>query len=249
MTLRIRFYQELNDFLAPEYYKTEFSVTSERNASVKDLIESLGVPHTEVELIIVNGESVDFAYRVRQGDRISVYPMFESFDIGPLLRVRNKPLRVVRFVVDCHLGKLARYLRLLGFDSLYRNDYRDAEIAEIAWRQQRIVLTRDRKLLCRKIITHGYFVRAVQPRLQVREVLKRFDLYRAIHPFSRCVRCNGLLVDVAKEQITEQLEPLTRKYYDEFKQCVDCGHVYWQGGHHKRTLMLLQALITPEGTE
>jgi len=120
----IRFYEELNDFLPLERRKVDFSHEFQRRASIKDLIEALGVPHTEVDLILVNGASVDFSYIVRDGDRISVYPMFEAFDIQTVSRVRPQPLRVIRFVLDVHLGKLARYLRLLGFDTLYRNDYK-----------------------------------------------------------------------------------------------------------------------------
>ena len=212
------------------------------------MIESLGVPHTEVELILVNGQSVDFSYVVRNDDRISVYPVFESLDIGSLLRLRDKPLRTPRFVLDSNLGRLARYLRLLGFDCLYRNDYSDAEVAEIASRQQRIVLTRDRTLLRRKIITHGYFVRAVLPREQVKEVLKRFDLYRAIVPFSRCIRCNGPLSEVDKDQIVERLEPLTQKHYHDFKMCGSCGQIYWQGSHQHRARLLLTEFTGPDVT-
>ncbi|WP_305906620.1 Mut7-C RNAse domain-containing protein [Methylomarinum sp. Ch1-1] len=245
-TLHLRFYEELNDFLRPEQRKTEFLHTLNRNASVKDVIESLGVPHTEVELILVNGVSVDFSYAVQDNDRISIYPQFESLDISPLLRLRDKPLRQPRFVVDSNLGRLARYLRLLGFDCLYRNDYRDVEVAEIANRQRRIVLTRDRLLLRRKIITHGYFVRASLPREQVKVILRRFDLYRAVKPFSRCMRCNSVLVDVNKKQVLERLEPLTREHYRDFKRCDRCGQVYWRGSHYDRAQLLLKELIESE---
>lgn len=245
-TLYLRFYEELNDFLPPERCKTEFLHSIARNASIKDVIESLGVPHTEVELILVNGVSVDFSYRVRNNDRISVYPVFESLDISPLLCLREQPLRTSRFVLDSNLGRLSRYLRLLGFDSLYRNDFNDAEVAEIASRQHRIVLTRDRMLLRRKIISHGYFVRSVLPRQQVKEVLRRFDLFRAIAPFSRCIRCNGALADVAKEEISERLEPLTQEHYDVFKMCTGCGRIYWQGSHQNNAQRLLEELTAPE---
>src|SRR3989338_9144205 len=110
-----RFYEELNDFLPPERRKTTFTREFRNRASVKDMIEALGVPHTEVDLILVNGASVDFSYLVQDGDRISVYPMFESFDIRPLVHLRPRPLREPKFVLDTHLGKLAVYLRLLGF--------------------------------------------------------------------------------------------------------------------------------------
>ena len=241
-TLYLRFYEELNDFLPPARRKVEFSHQIDRNASVKDVIESLGVPHTEVELIVVNGKSVDFSYGVQDNDHISVYPMFESMDISPILRLRDKPLRTTHFVVDSNLGRLARYLRLLGFDCLYRNDYTDNEVAEIASHQHRIVLTRDRTLLRQKIITHGYFVREVRPREQVKEVLQRFDLYRMVTPFSRCTRCNGVVSVVDKDQIVERLQPLTRKHYEDFKMCDSCSQIYWLGSHHMKAMLLLADL-------
>ena len=245
-TLCLRFYEELNDFLPPERRKVQFHYSLERKASIKDVIESLGVPHTEVELILVNGRSVDFSYGVQHNDHISVYPVFESIDISPLLKVRNKPLRDCRFVLDCNLGRLARYLRLLGFDCLYRNDFADAEIADIGSRQHRIVLTRDRRLLHRKIITHGYFVRSDQPRRQVKEVLQRFDLHRLVAPFTRCSRCNGLVSVVPKDQIEERLEPLTRIHYDDFRMCDNCGQIYWQGSHQNNARELIQEFIEPD---
>lgn len=240
--VQLRFYEELNDFLTPALRKVSFSHAFERRASVKDMIESFGVPHTEVDIILVNGQSVDFSYIVQDGDHISIYPVFESLDISPLLRLRPAPLRSPVFVLDSNLGRLARYLRLLGFDCLYQNDYDDEAVATIADRQQRIVLTRDRALLQRKIITRGYFVRQVQPRLQVKEVLARFDLYRLIKPFKRCIRCNGDLQAVDKQAIEGRLEPKTRQYIDSFRICTACGQIYWQGSHHARSLRLIEAL-------
>lgn len=232
--VELRFYEELNDFLPPERRKVAFAHDLTRRTSVKDLIESFGVPHTEVEVILVNGESVDFSYIVRPGDRISVYPMFESLDVGPLIRLREKPLRDPRFVVDANLGALARYLRLLGFDAVYRNSFTDRQVAEIARRERRIVLTRDRALLQHKVITHGYFVRADKPWEQVREVVGRLQLHGALRPFTRCLRCNGELEDVDKEAVLDQLEPKTRRYYQRFRRCKACGQAYWRGSHFKR---------------
>ena len=239
-TAWFRFYEELNDFLPVARRKTRFAHTFSRRASIKDMIESLGVPHTEVELLLVNGHSVDFSHIVADGDTISVYPVFESLDIRPLLRLRADPLRKTAFVLDTHLGRLARYLRLLGFDALYRNDYSDDELATISAQQQRILLTRDRKLLHRSIITHGYFVRETAPLLQTGEILRRFDLYADIRALSRCIRCNGMLTEVAKEQVAHRLEPKTRRYYDEFRICRDCGQIYWRGSHFRK----MTALIT-----
>ena len=245
-TAQLRFYEELNDFLAPALRKVAFTHTFERRTSVKDMIESFGVPHTEIDIILVNGRSVDFAYIVQDGDRISVYPVFESLDVSPLMRLRPAPLRTPAFILDTNLGRLARYLRLLGFDCLYENDYDDDTVADIAQRESRIVLTRDRALLQRKIITRGFFVRAVEPRMQVREILARLDLYRQVQPYSRCTRCNGMLQRVDKQTVDDRLEPKTRKYYDSFMRCSRCGQVYWQGSPHARAQRLIEALTRRE---
>jgi uncharacterized protein with PIN domain len=230
-TAEFRFYEELNDFLLPEQRKQTLSYRFSGHPGIKDPIEVLGVPHTEVELILVNGQSVGFDYPLRHGDRVAVYPVFESLDISPLLKLREKPLRNPRFVLDINLGKLAKHLRLLGFDSLYRNDWRDAEVADVAANERRIVLTRDRRLLYAKRITHGHWVRAVQPERQVEEVLRRFDLYRLIRPFARCLVCNGELAPIDKTEVLDRLEPKTRLYYDVFYRCGDCEKIYWEGSH------------------
>jgi uncharacterized protein with PIN domain len=231
---RFRFYAELNDFLPPERRFTEFSHTFLDAATVKDRIESFGVPHTEVDLILVNGQSVDFAYRVREGDRISVYPVFEALDIAGLSRLRPEPLRDPRFVLDVHLGRLAAYLRMLGFDTFYRNCYTDEELAAISRDRHRILLTRDVGLLKRSAVTHGYFLRETDSRRQAEEVVRRFELGRLMRPFSRCMQCNGLLAPVSKDAVRDQLPPRTAELYDEFQQCPVCGRVYWKGGHYRR---------------
>ena len=242
---QFRFYEELNDFLPPEKRKVTFDYPLQRRASVKDIIEALGVPHTEIEVILANGESVDFGYIVADGDRISVYPVFESLDIRPLLKLRESPLRQPRFVLDCHLGRLARYLRQLGFDTLYRNDYEDDRLAAISARDHRILLTRDRDLLKRRIVDHGYCVRSHDPRRQLDEVLARFDLYADIEPFGRCTRCNGEVVAVDKSDILDRLEPKTRSFFDEFWQCSSCGQIYWEGSHFDKMKSLSDELEPP----
>jgi len=237
-----RFYEELNDFLPKEWHKTDFSYTLNGPRSVKDLIEAIGVPHTEIELILVNEKSVDFNYQVQVDDRISVYPMFESLDMTPELKLRQTPLRTIKFVLDCHLGTLARYLRMAGFDTLYQNNFEDQELAAISSQENRVLLTRDRNLLKRRIIDHARFVRQTESRKQLREVIERFDLYRQIKPMSRCILCNGLLHDVDKSAIEEQLEPKTKRYYQHFKQCRECHQIYWRGSHSKGILNILESL-------
>lgn len=241
-TATFRFYEELNDFLPAERRKIRFAHDFDRSASVKDMIESLGVPHTEVDLILVNGASTDFSHRVSHADDISVYPLFESLDIQPLQHLRPEPLRTPRFVVDSNLGRLARYLRLLGFDSDYDNGFSDRQVAQISHDQHRIALTRDRRLLHRKIITHGYFVRSVDPGQQLKEVVRRMDLSRLIRPFTRCSRCNGLVQPVNKADIETRLQPKTRRYYQEFHQCRGCQQIYWRGSHYAGVLRLVASL-------
>jgi hypothetical protein len=248
-TARFRFYEELNDFLPPDRQKVDFDHTFKNRASIKDMIESLGVPHTEVDLILVQGCSVDFSYIVQDGDRISVYPVFESLDISPLTALHPRPLRVSRFVLDTHLGRLARYLRMLGFDTLYRNDYTDAELARTSSAEGRILLTRDRGLLKRRIITHGYFVRETQPRRQLREILERLDLRGASRPFRRCTACNGLLAPVAKDRILARLKPDTRRHFNEFWICAGCSRIYWKGSHYEHMREFLHRLDLPRARE
>lgn len=229
----VRFYAELNDFLPQEKKQVSFNHFFSGQPAVKDLIESLGVPHTEVDLILINGESVNFSRRVQNGDRISVYPVFESIDISSVLQVRPAPLRETRFVLDTHLGKLASYLRMMGFDALYSNDLSDETLAEISVKERRILLTRDRGLLKRSEVTHGYCVRSSNPPLQLAEVLHRFDLIHAIRPFSRCMHCNGLLESVSKEEVENRLPPRVRAHFKEFCLCRSCNRVYWKGSHYE----------------
>jgi hypothetical protein len=239
-----RFYAELNDFLRPEQRYTEFRYCFIDIATVKDRIESLGVPHTEIDLILVNGRSVDFSYRVQDGDHISVYPVFEAFDIAGLTRLRAEPLREPRFVLDTHLGKLAAYLRLLGFDTLYRSCSTDEELAGTSRDEHRILLTRDTGLLKRGAVTHGYFVRETGPRKQAAEIVARFQLARLARPFSRCMRCNGILENAAWEEVRDALPERTAELHREFRRCPDCGRIYWKGSHYQRMQQFVAALTS-----
>lgn len=240
---RIRFYAELNDFLPAELRFQELSYRFLDVTTVKDRIEAYGVPHTEVDLILVNGEPVDFTWRVRDGDRVSVYPVFESFDIAGLTRLRPEPLRQPRFVLDTHLGKLAQYLRMVGLDTLYRNCYTDEQLAEVSRGDRRILLTRDVGLLKRSAVTHGYFVRETDSRRQLAEIVRRFDLARLMRPFSRCMRCNGELESAAKEEVRGRIPPGAAELYNEFRLCPECGRVYWQGGHYRRMRQWVETLL------
>jgi uncharacterized protein with PIN domain/sulfur carrier protein ThiS len=234
-----RFYQELNDFLAPGRRQREFAYPFAQSATTKHAIEALGVPHTEVELVLVNGESVGLDRRLRDGDRVAVYPKFEALDVTPLLRIRAQPLRVTRFVADAHLGGLARLLRMTGFDTLYDSHFHDDDVVDVASTQQRIVLTRDRALLKRRTVTHGCFVHALRPPWQLRELFERLDLARSARPFTLCIKCNAPLAAVDKAVVAELLPAGVRARHERFSTCGSCARVFWEGSHwrHMRTMV------------
>lgn len=238
------FVAELNDFLPLQRKDKVIWCEFQGNPSVKHLIESLGVPHTEVGRILANGVEVDFSYLVQDRDVISVYPCANCLTESSLLS--RFECSMPRFILDNHLGRLATYLRMLGFDVLYRNDYQDEELARLAEAEQRILLTRDRRLLMRSCIRQGYWVRAKIPRQQLLEIIRRFDLAHAIGPFRRCVRCNALLQPIAKEMVLDRLEPLTKKYYNEFHICPSCNRVYWKGSHYERMQRFIQQVLSQE---
>lgn len=239
-----RFYGDLNDFLPAQSRHAPIRCTCDESAGVKHPIEALGVPHPEVEALVVNGAPADFTYRMRDGDVAEIFPLQ-----GVSLPVDYLPLRPplahpIRFILDTHLGQLAAYLRLLGFDALYRNDYHDEELAHIAADDGRLLLSRDRGLLKRKLVIHGYCVRESEPRLQVASILRRYRLGAALRPWQRCARCNGLLEPVAKAAILERLEPKTKLYYEDFQRCEDCGQIYWQGSHYEHMQGFIAELAT-----
>jgi uncharacterized protein with PIN domain len=241
--VEVRAYAELNNFLAPDSRGVTVRRPFRSHQTVKDVLEAMGIPHTEVDLILVNGSPQGFSYRPSVGDRIAAYPMFEALDIGPTARLRPVPLRDSRFVVDVNLGRLARLLRLLGFDVWWSNDADDKTLADISLGEQRILLTRDRGLLKRRAITHGLFVHSQHPEEQTLEVIRRLDLRQRLTPFTRCVRCNGRLAAVSKDEVADHLEPLARRYYEEFSRCPECGRIYWAGSHHARLVSLVDRLL------
>lgn len=242
-----RFYGELNDFLPARRQDREFVVPFQHRAAIKDMIESLGVPHPEVEAILANNVPVNWSYIVQDHDHITIHPASTSPDLAPDLRVGPPAPVEARFVLDAHLGKLAAYLRLLGFDSLYRNDFLDAELARISAAENRILLTRDRNLLKRSIVVYGYFVRATDPRRQVVEIVRRFDLVAAFATYRRCIRCNGVLEPVDKAEIEHLLAPKTRVYYDDFQICRDCHQIYWKGSHFEPLQQFIDRVVQNDG--
>jgi uncharacterized protein with PIN domain len=238
-----RFYEELNDFLPEEKQKIEFENSYIDRTSVKDMVESLGVPHTEIDLILVNGKSVTFNYIINDGDHISVYPVFESLDISNVQHLRSKPLREPKFVVDVHLGKLTRYLRMMGFDVAYESNFSGDEIVKISLKERRAILTKDRGILKRNEVTHGYWLRSTIVKEQLVEIVKRFDLKNLINEFTRCIECNSLLKQVFKDEIIEELPPNVSASQTEFSRCVSCGKNYWKGTHYQKMNAFIQSLM------
>jgi uncharacterized protein with PIN domain len=248
-TATFRFYEELNDFLRPERRKCDFGIEVDRARSVKDAIESAGVPHTEVDLIVVDGKSVDFTHVLQGGERVAVYPMFESLDISPVVRLRPMPLRDPRFVADVNLGKLARHMRMAGFDTQWSNGWDDDEIVRRSAADRRTILTRDKGMLRRSDVDRGYFVRATESEAQLGEVVRALQLEALLAPFTRCRECNVPLEDVAKEAVIDRLPEKVRDCYERFRRCPGCDRIYWEGTHFARMQGVLNRLgdATPSG--
>jgi len=234
-----RFYAELNDFLPPARRGISFTHAFDGRPSLKDVVESLGVPHTEVDLLLVDGVSVEFSCPLFDGARVSVYPVFESFDIAPLTRVRPEPLRELRFVLDGHLARLARYLRMAGFDASWRREAQDDELARASVDEGRVLLTRDRGLLKRRLVSRGYWVREVRADRQLTEVVARFDLARSLRPFTRCLACNERLAGAESLEVAERVPPRVRERETAFRRCPSCRRLYWAGSHHRRMEQIL----------
>jgi len=235
--LTIRFYGELNDFLDREDRQRDLDSWFYGIRSVKDLIESFSVPHVEVDLILVNGDSVGFEHIVGDGDRVSVYPRFCSVDIDGAAKIQRSEQGESRFVLDVHLGTLARYLRIMGFDADYDSRRDDPEIARIAYEEDRILLTRDRRLLMRSSVERGRIIRNKYPILQAAEVIERFGLCGKIRPFTRCIQCNGIIesLHIDSEEYREiegQIPPGVKSWCSEYQRCRGCGKIYWRGSHY-----------------
>lgn len=243
-TACFRFYEGLNDFLPSGMRDKAFLYRFPENATVKHAIEAIGVPHVEIDIILVNGRLVDFSYMLHENDDVSVYPTLKESVKGPLQRLKSMPLPETKFIPDSHLGKLAKHLRMLGFDTLFSNSFTDNEIVNIAREEKRIILTRDRDILKYKAVTHGYWIRSDNPANQLKEVLIAFDLAGKVNIFSRCLECNGLLEYVDKKEIDSHLEPLTRKYFFYFRRCTECRRIYWKGSHYEKMKTFIEEILS-----
>lgn len=242
-TAAFRFHGDLNFFLPRARKNLCFEHTFEGRVSVKDMVESLGVPHTEIERMTANSVAIDFNHIVQADDSFEVYATFDSIHGQNGIPLRPPFPGRPAFILDQHLGRLAAYLRMMGFDTLYRNDYHDEELAQVSHDEIRILLTRDTGLLKRSLVIYGYFVRETNREKQLAEIIRRFNLFEAIAPFKHCMKCNGLLEVVAKESIHDQLPNGTAQYYDEFHRCGSCQQVYWKGPHYRRMQMLMEEVI------
>jgi len=241
----MRLYAELNDYLPSGARYAVLSVPLSGEATVATLLQGAGVPRAEVDLILKNGEPAGFDDRVAGGDRLSIYPVFEAFDIRSVQRLRDEPLRTPAFVLDVHLGKLASFLRMLGFDALYSPSYTDEQLIAISLRERRTLLTRDRALLRNPRLERAAAVRADDPRAQIQEVVVRFHLDALARPLTRCLLCNTLLVPVDKSDILDRIPPLVRENQERFTTCPQCRRLFWEGTHHRRMMLFIASIIPP----
>ncbi len=241
-TIRLKFHGDLPFFLGSKTRPETVERALGEKTSVKDVIESCGVPHPEVDLILVDGRPVNFGYALEWDADVDVYPVRLSCTLFEKHRLQVP--RIKYFIADGHLGKLARDLRLLGFDVAYDRDADDRQLLAIMRESNRALLTRDRRLLMHAIVQHGYYLRSQNPINQTIEVLRRFDLFSAIAPFTRCLRCNAPLEEVKKNEVIQRLEPLTKIYYEEFRRCMGCGQIYWAGSHFSKLQERLEEIRT-----
>jgi uncharacterized protein len=234
-TIRIFFDEALVPLLDPPRISDWTWYPFQGSQSLKHMIEALGVPHTEIGTVLVDGQYGSMGDIARDGSEVKIFP--------------PRPVELAegeaRFILDVHLGRLASYLRILGLDTLYRNDYQDDELARLAQDDRRVLLTRDKRLLMRSSVTQGALLCSLQPRVQLEEINRRYGLIRLVRPFQRCPRCNGQLHPASKEAVLTQLEPLTKRYFDEFHRCAECDQVYWKGSHYERMLRMIQSLGDP----
>ncbi len=242
-TATIRLYAELNDLVPTDRRQRDLPYRFDVAPTVKDALEALGVPHTEIDLVLADGEPVGFGHRLADGERIAAYPRFARLDVAADSLVRPPPLPEARFVADGHVAALARFLRLLGFDSLCDPAWDDERLAQLSAGEERILLTRDRGLLKRGTVVHGLLVRADDPDEQLVEVVRALDLAAAARPFTRCMACNGVLAEVAKDDVAGLVGAESFAAFDRFRRCGSCGRVFWEGSHADRLRALVARAI------
>ncbi len=242
-TFTFRLYAELNDFIPKDKKQKAFQKSFKAPITVRETLISLGIPLSEIDLVLVNGKSVHLSTQLKENDFVSVFPVFETIDISTTTRIRQSGLRKTKFILDAHLGKLAKYLRMLGFDTLYNNNFKDDEIIETAINEQRIILTRDKLLLASDKVSHGYYVRATNKHEQLKEVVYKFDLYSQFKSFTRCMTCNSELQKTDKNNIADRINSEIYEIFNEFYFCIDCQKVFWKGSHFERMEKYIKDLI------
>lgn len=238
-----RFYEELNDVLPEERKKKDFPVSFGPGSTVGDVIARLGIAPKDIDLILVNGVSVDFAHALGGGERVSVYPVFESLDIRRAARLGHKPLRDLKFVADNHLGRLARHMRLFGFDTFYNKDLSSGQLIELSEAQGRVLLTKNRRLLEKGRLTRVVVVEGADVKAQLNSIFQRLDLYGAARPFSRCMCCNATVEPVSRETVLHRLPEKVKAKRKTFFLCRSCNRVYWKGTHFDRMNGLVRAIL------
>ena len=243
--VRFRFYEELNNYLPEDLRKGWIESSAEPGTSVGEKIHSFGIPLNEIDLILVNQLSESFDYILQEGDRISVYPVFESFDISEVSKLRDKPLRDPAFICDVHLGRLCKYLRMLGFNTYYSNDFTPQQIIEISNLEKRIILSKSIHIIRHKEVTHAYWVRSSEPLEQLKDLIYRLDFSKRAQALTRCLNCNTKLEKAKKEDIIDRLEERTEKYYTDFFRCPTCDQIYWKGSHYEHMLEFIHQIEKP----
>src|SRR5436309_6647523 len=239
-TVRLNLHGDLDFFLRSEARGRSIERSLSEKTSVKDVIESCGVPHPEVDLILVDGQPVDFQYGIASAADIELYPAGTPSTL--FTEQRLQVITMEKFVADGHLGRLARNLRLLGFDVAYDPEAEDRQLLRVMERENRALLTRDRRLLMHAVVRTGYCPRSQDPDEQTVEVIRRFNLLGLIAPFTWCLRCNASLQEITKADIIEELEPLTKIYYEQFRRCTGCGQIYWPGSHFPKLQKRLEKI-------
>lgn len=239
----IRCYAELNDFLPPNQAFITFPLSLPPNTLLKDIADRIGIPSDLIDLVLVNNKPVGLSYHLEENDRVAFYPVFENFDISSVTKVRDHPLRQPKFILDVHLGKLANYLRMLGFDTLYQNNWTKESLITISRNENRILLSRSKSLLNIESLTHAYLIKDTDPHFQLIEALERFDLYSQASPFSRCIECNSKLQLVEKKAILSQIPQKVKDWCNEYQQCSACDRIYWKGSHYQRMNAFVQNIL------
>ncbi|HAH25485.1 MAG TPA: twitching motility protein PilT [Prolixibacteraceae bacterium] len=235
-----RFYEELNNYLPEELRQVWVESNIETKASIGEIIQSLGIPPDEIDLVLVNQQSKSLDYLLQDGDRVSIFPVFESFDLSEMNQLREKPLRNPSFILDVHLGRLCKYLRMLGWDTLYSNQYTPEQMIELSLQEKRILLSRSIQLTRHKQLTHAWWVRSSNPLEQLKDLVTRLDLSSQADPLTRCLNCNNKLISIDKTEVVGRLEDRTAKYYSEFFVCRKCDQIYWKGSHYENMVKFIE---------